>query len=111
MKRILLAALTMFVAVAAQAAEVSRIVVGFPPGQATDIIARLIGERIGPLLGETFIVEIVPGRAAALRWPRWPSRNRMAARWCWHRWPRWSPIRISTSRSVTIPSGISRLWR
>jgi tripartite-type tricarboxylate transporter receptor subunit TctC len=69
MKRMMVAALamlTMFLAAQAQAAEVSRVVVGFPPGQATDIIARLIAERIGPILGETFIVENRPGQGGSI---------------------------------------------
>jgi len=68
MKRIIVAALAMVVAMlpTAQAAEVSRIVVGFPAGQATDIVARLIAERIGPLLGETLIVENRPGQGGSI---------------------------------------------
>jgi tripartite-type tricarboxylate transporter receptor subunit TctC len=68
MKRIIFAALALFLVAASQgqAAEVSRIVVGFPPGQATDIIARLIGERIGPILGETFIIENRPGQGGSI---------------------------------------------
>ena len=68
MKHIVVAALAMFLAALAQAqaGEVSRIVVGFPPGQATDIIARLIAERIGPILGETFIVENRPGQGGSI---------------------------------------------
>lgn len=68
MKRIISATLAVFLAALSQgqAAEVSRIVVGFPPGQATDIIARLIGERIGPLLGETFIIENRPGQGGSI---------------------------------------------
>ena len=66
MKRIMIAALAIFLAAQAQAGEVSRIVVGFPPGQATDIIARLIAERIGPVLGETFIVENRPGQGGSI---------------------------------------------
>jgi tripartite-type tricarboxylate transporter receptor subunit TctC len=68
MKRIIFAALALLLATASQgrAAEISRIVVGFPPGQATDIIARLIGERIGPILGETFIIENRPGQGGSI---------------------------------------------
>src|SRR5882724_4644767 len=67
-KRILVAVLAIVLVALprAHAAEVSRIVVGFPPGQATDIIARLIGERIGPILGETFIVENRPGQGGSI---------------------------------------------
>jgi len=66
MKRIMMAALAIFLAAQAEAAEVSRVVVGFPPGQATDIIARLIAERIAPILGETFIVENRPGQGGSI---------------------------------------------
>lgn len=66
MKRIVVGALALFLAAQAQAAEISRIVVGFPPGQATDIIARLVAERIGPILGETFIVENRPGQGGSI---------------------------------------------
>lgn len=41
-----------------------RIVVGFPPGQAIDIFARLMAERFQQRLGQTFIVENRPGAAA-----------------------------------------------
>jgi tripartite-type tricarboxylate transporter receptor subunit TctC len=66
MNRIVVAALTFLLSASAQAAEISRVVVGFPPGQATDIIARLIADRIGPMLGETFIVENRPGQGGSI---------------------------------------------
>ena len=67
MKRLILAVVAVVLGFAsAKAAEVSRIVVGFPPGQATDIVARLIAERIGPILGETFIVENRPGQGGSI---------------------------------------------
>ena len=68
MTRFICAALAFLLAAVSQGrtAEISRIVVGFPPGQATDIIARLIGERIGPILGETFIIENRPGQGGSL---------------------------------------------
>jgi tripartite-type tricarboxylate transporter receptor subunit TctC len=50
----------------AHAAEITRILVGFPPGQATDIVARLLAERLGPTLGETVIVENRPGQGGSI---------------------------------------------
>jgi len=50
----------------AQSAKVTRIYVGFPPGQATDLIARLLAERLGPAIGETVIVENRPGQGGSL---------------------------------------------
>src|SRR5262245_37252847 len=67
MKRVIIAVAALLLAVSqASAAEIARIIVGFPAGQATDIIARLIAERIGPILGETFIVENRPGQGGSI---------------------------------------------
>jgi tripartite-type tricarboxylate transporter receptor subunit TctC len=67
MKRLIVAAIALLLGfTSANAADVSRIVVGFPAGQATDIVARLIAERIGPILGETFIVENRPGQGGSI---------------------------------------------
>jgi tripartite-type tricarboxylate transporter receptor subunit TctC len=41
-----------------------RIVVGFPPGQAIDIVGRMIADWFQQRLGQTFIVENRPGAAA-----------------------------------------------
>jgi len=38
-----------------------RFVVGYPPGGATDIIARLIGQRLSEKLGQQFVIENKPG--------------------------------------------------
>jgi tripartite-type tricarboxylate transporter receptor subunit TctC len=38
-----------------------RFVVGYPPGGATDILARLIGQRLSERLGQQFIIENKPG--------------------------------------------------
>jgi tripartite-type tricarboxylate transporter receptor subunit TctC len=38
-----------------------RFIVGYPPGGATDILARLVGQRLSERLGQTFVVENKPG--------------------------------------------------
>src|SRR5947208_1382606 len=38
-----------------------RWVVGYPPGGSTDVIARLIGQRLSEKLGQQFVIENKPG--------------------------------------------------
>src|SRR5476651_99988 len=38
-----------------------RWIVGYPPGGSTDIIARLIGQRLSERLGQQFVIENKPG--------------------------------------------------
>lgn len=42
-----------------------RLLVGFPPGQATDTVARLIGERLSQKLGQAVVVENRPGQGGS----------------------------------------------
>ncbi len=43
-----------------------RIIVGFPPGSASDVTARLIGQWLSERLGQPFVVENRPGAASNL---------------------------------------------
>jgi tripartite-type tricarboxylate transporter receptor subunit TctC len=43
-----------------------RIIVPFPPGQATDILARLLGDQLAKSLGQQFIAENRPGAGGAV---------------------------------------------
>jgi tripartite-type tricarboxylate transporter receptor subunit TctC len=38
-----------------------QLIVGYPPGSATDFIARLVGQKMGQSLGQSFVVENRPG--------------------------------------------------
>jgi tripartite-type tricarboxylate transporter receptor subunit TctC len=67
MRRLLMAAMALVLTLAdAHGAELTHILVGFPPGQATDIVARLLADRLAPLLGETVIVENRPGQGGSI---------------------------------------------
>jgi len=50
----------------AQGGKTTRILVGFPPGQATDIVARLVAERLTVALGHPVIVENRPGQGGSV---------------------------------------------
>ena len=43
-----------------------KIVLGFPPGQATDTVARAIAQKLGETTGQIFIVENRPGAAGII---------------------------------------------
>ena len=43
-----------------------RMLVGFPPGQATELIARVLAEQLTKSLGQTVIVENRPGQGGSL---------------------------------------------
>lgn len=43
-----------------------RIIVGFPPGQATDIIARIVADKLSARLGQSFFVDNKPGAAGII---------------------------------------------
>ena len=69
MKRLLVAAIIaacLCSAAQAQTGKTVRILVGFPPGQATDLVARILAERLGPALGKTVIVENRPGQGGSV---------------------------------------------
>lgn len=50
----------------AQAGRTTRILIGFPAGQATDLVGRLLAERLSTSLGYPFIVENLPGQGGSI---------------------------------------------
>ena len=71
MKRFLIAAATVFAVAAATAqgaypSKVIKIVVPFTAGSATDIMARIVGEKLSTSLGQPVVVENRPGAGGTL---------------------------------------------
>jgi tripartite-type tricarboxylate transporter receptor subunit TctC len=46
--------------------KVVKIIVGFPAAQATDMVARVLAERLGAMTGDSYIVENRPGQGGSL---------------------------------------------
>ena len=71
-KAVRLLALIMVVGLAAPAlaqdwpSKPIHIIVPFPPGQGADIVGRLLGERLAPVLGQPFIIDNKPGAGSMI---------------------------------------------
>jgi tripartite-type tricarboxylate transporter receptor subunit TctC len=63
---IAMAGVTCSVTAQAWPSKPMRLIVPFPPGGTSDIVARLVGERVAPRLGQPLIVDNRPGVAGIL---------------------------------------------
>ena len=61
-----LALATLALPASAQGDKITRLVIGFPAGQATDVIARLLADGLKGELGETVIVDNKPGQGGSI---------------------------------------------
>jgi tripartite-type tricarboxylate transporter receptor subunit TctC len=50
----------------AQGGQPIRLIVGVPPGSSTDVVARVMAEAVGKILGQTVIVENRPGGSGSI---------------------------------------------
>ena len=67
MKKLLLLAAFAALALPCQAQDKPvRIVIGFPPGGTTDLLARLVADKLKDSLGQPTLVENRPGAIAAI---------------------------------------------
>jgi tripartite-type tricarboxylate transporter receptor subunit TctC len=104
----LLVALVLPVAVQAQGTYPSkpvRLIVGFPPGQATDVIARLLAQKFSESLGQSVLVDNKPGKGGSLGAE---LAAKSAADGYTPLLRRWRPIQTCIRTSATIRSRILR---
>ena len=66
LKSLILAALTPAALAADYPERPVRILVSFPPGGSSDLVARLLAEQLGAELGQQFVVENKPGAAGTV---------------------------------------------
>ena len=59
--------------------QVVKILVGFPAGQATDIVARLLANKLPAVTGANYIVDNKPGQGGSLARGRLQNPRPMAA--------------------------------
>ena len=84
-----------------------RLLVPYPAGGGTDIVARVIGQKLHESLGQPVVIDNRGGAAARSARPPPPRLRRTATRWCWCR-PATSSIRASMRSCPTTPRRISR---
>jgi len=63
---VLLASVSVIASAQASGGATYRIIVGFPPGQATDTVARLLAEKFSRSLGTSVIVDNKPGAGGSI---------------------------------------------
>jgi tripartite-type tricarboxylate transporter receptor subunit TctC len=64
-----------------------RVVVGFSAGSGADITARVVGQRMGQILGQQIVVENKTGAGSSLAAEFVARAPRTATRCCWRRSP------------------------
>jgi tripartite-type tricarboxylate transporter receptor subunit TctC len=83
-----------------------RIIVGFPTGGGTDIVARLMGQWLSERLGQSFVIENRPGAGSNIGTEAVVRAPRTATRSCWQVRRTRSTRRFMKS-SITISSATS----
>ena len=83
------------------------VVVPFPPGGASDVVARIITNQMSKILGQSIIIENVSGAGGTVGSARVAGPHPMAIPCLPRQWARMSPRPCSRRTSNTIPSPTS----
>src|SRR5690348_4574276 len=80
-----------------------RLIVGIPPGGAPDIAARVVGEKLGALLGQPVVVENHAGSNGNIAGDMVAKAPPTATRCASARTASWPSTRICTGRCLSTP--------
>ena len=102
-----LAATTALWSLAGRAQEVwpsrpIKIIAPVAPGGGVDLVARTMGERLGEVLGQAFVIENQSGGGGLIASQAEYALRPTVTRSCWAMWAPTAPIRRSASCPMTL---------
>ena len=58
-----------------------KLIVPFAPGGFTDVVARILGQRLSTAMGQQFVIENKAGAGSIIGTDLWPNQRQTATPW------------------------------